>query len=711
MENKKEQHVKETNKPTVLLVNILSVFLAVILVLSLYAAGNLLKTGGGSALDWMTAIYLLVFAVTFFMLWWQPARAKKFVKQMKERKVASFQQEFTENKKMAREAHLSGDYLEVSGKLRKSIVRAKVFFGLLFFNLLLLAFFSAFSVELYLTILTLLISLCGFFGYAYQLFNLLLCRFDWSRYEKPEDYPVIYGIVQKAAKACGINSKIRIIFIMEANAGICKVGRGKNGDISIQIGIDLLYLEDEEELYNVMLHEFSHLNFTDIDNPTNCFFCQVFLFDSGEDHLLARMVNIISAYHGTNISYYSFMFSAVTSEFVEEVADNKAAELGNRGKFASSLIKLAMYDRAKLLIDDYYEADHLYFLSEEALSHMASYQQSLFRKIFNDHSARWYEAFKTERQPQNATHPIVRERIKNVGVEYATVQVQLPDTEDNTPYRIESRKATEKLDLLWKETNEPEVEGVKKEYDKLMEDLKEYWEKGYANPEKYKAIIGALSVSCQYKEMVEFCRQIAEDSNIELATKSYPVFCLGKYLLNHDDPEGLAMVYAATDDNANYIDEAIDVIGSYCCRNGLDEEYEEYHRKAEEWRQNELDIYSQRDMIRGTDDLSCENFSEEKMKEVRESIVAAGEGHLKAIYLVHKHINDSEEGYVTPVVLEFEDDADEEAISTVSDRVFNYLDTVPDGWNYSLHYYNKELGRILAKVPNSCIWRKEEQGE
>ena len=67
----------------------------------------------------------------------------------------------------------------------------------------------------------------------------------------------------------------------------------------------------------------------------------------------------------------------------------------------------------------------------------------------------------------------------------------------------------------------------------------------------------------------------------------------------------------------------------------------------------------------------------------------------------------SDDFFSSVFVLEFEKDADIDDTDAVCDRIFEYLDTYPEDWQFSLFVYDeKTTGAAVKKVKNACVWEK-----
>lgn len=656
---------------------------------------------------------LASFGVITWMFYSSPVRSRKMGERYQAMSVAEASELFDAAKQDARGAAASagGDPTAAAALLSRRISRAKWYFALLLGAAVIGSFcaFSGWEWSDMVAVPIVLAAFAVFYAFYYRLVSILRFRWDWSEYADPAETPQLHALARRAAEECGVRGKIRILYDNNASAGIAKVGSGKKAQYSLILGVNLLDILEEEELFCVLLHEFSHVSEDAVHSPTNNFFCSLLLFrdeNTSNDVLGARFTR----YHADLIGFDAFKYEMASSEFIERLADRGAVKRGDPKKFASAIVKTMMEDRFELVEDDYYTQENGFFVGETCREDAASIRVALFRRAYADHAERWFSGFLAEKQARNATHPIVRERLAAAGIDLADVTCALPDADADTPFRAEVRRVISLLDRKIAELNaESYEENRKSMYLDVQERLRTFDENGgKCDPTEYRQVISDLRLTFREKDAVALARSVIADESIDDNSKAFPICWLGCYLLAHDDPAGLSLAYRGADNNSNGIEMAIDAIGAYCCRNGLEEEYAEYRRRADQWLQYQHDVVEERVVLKPGDDLSEElALAPEKRDALREYILDAGEGKLRAVYLVHKTISPDPEGYASVVVLEYGEGASPEDRSDIYDRVFNYLDTVPDGWQYSLLEYNPEIARVLSRVPNSCIFRKE----
>jgi len=71
-----------------------------------------------------------------------------------------------------------------------------------------------------------------------------------------EDYPTLFSLIDRAKNSLGVKKDVTVILSYDANASITADPKR----IFLTLGILLLHLLSEEELYAILLHEFSHVS-------------------------------------------------------------------------------------------------------------------------------------------------------------------------------------------------------------------------------------------------------------------------------------------------------------------------------------------------------------------------------------------------------------------------------------------------------------------
>ena len=181
-------------------------------------------------------------------------------------------------------------------------------------------------------------------------------------------------------------------------------------------------------------------------------------------------------------------------------------------------------------------------------------------------------------------------------------------------------------------------------------------------------------------------------------------FVRGILRLHRYRDAGLEDLYTAIAGNSNYIDEAMDQIGSFCCLMGLEKELEEYRSKALELAQRQRDEFSALDTLTRRDNLSQEHLPEGMLEAILSYIAGISRDSIEKIFLVRKTI--SEQFFTSAFVIRFLPDTPEDTRQEVLHKIFRYLDTSTD-WQFSLFDEAEIPKGMVERVENSCVFERE----
>lgn len=517
-------------------------------------------------------------------------------------------------------------------------------------------------------------------------------KHDFSQYSKQEDYPIIYSIARRAADALGCKGEIRIVFIPDFNAGIARIGKV----YSLQIGSELLSAVTENELYQILLHEFAHVS-KEI-YPTekeNTLFRK---FERAVDTPITIALSLPFAYLNNKFCFEYVIYRMTASIAVEKVADSAILKHGDPQAAANALAKLALSDLFKeesnLLLDE------MFFEPEDFRKNLTTKMGREFRRAVEKRGEFWKKLLFNAIQPNSASHPIFRYRVEALGI--SDYFIEYP--EDNSDYRREYIRAADLVDTgVYENEKESYPERRENLYLRPMRDI-EKWIKGGRKivPEEARPIMEALELLNRYEELEALCDDIIENSENVYAT-AHARKVKGALMLSRYENGGIEHIYKAIEINKNYIEEGLDLIGDYCCKCGIQQELEEYRKKAEEYLQYQHDEYGETGIIRAeTDILLKDDMPEEMLEGIKDFIRKADQDQISRVYLIKKQINDN--FFTSVVIVRLKPTADRNAVNVVMNKIFNYLDTMPDDRQFSLFLYDKNCADAIEKVGECCIY-------
>ncbi len=516
--------------------------------------------------------------------------------------------------------------------------------------------------------------------------------FSFEGYSEPESYPYLHNLAKNVAKKFGIKGKIRIVFFPDCNAGIAKIGKA----YSLQLGVLLLDILTEDELRQVLIHEFAHItkDGNSMDREHRLF---RFITEKEESHfseLLDCMYMLLDRVY----AFEYLMYKLAASIAVEKIADESIRKYGDPQTAANALAKIAYNECFNNELDVHME-EH-YFAPEQCRENVMTELRDSFRAAVAKRADFWKSMLCNEIQSQSASHPILRNRIEALGI--SDFSVEFPEDE-GSDYRNECAKALEEVNKIRYEKEREIYEESRKE--QYLEPLSVV-EKWHADGESIAAeaarpAMNALMSLGRYDELEALCDKVIAQAETRFE-KGHAYMLKGLLCLNRYDKAGIDLIYEAIDINKNYIDEGMSQIGAFCCRMGLVEELEEYRRRVIDLQQKQENEYEHANTLTAKDNVCEESMPEDMKRELIEHIIEISEGQIKRVFLLRKVISDS--FFSSVFVIQFKFEAEEEAIHRIMEKIFIYLDTYPQDWQFSLFMYDKETAEAIKKVNNCCVY-------
>ncbi len=511
-------------------------------------------------------------------------------------------------------------------------------------------------------------------------------------YLAEEKYPELYALARKAADTLACKGKIKIAVLSDGNAGIAKIGN----IYSVQIGVILLHVFSQEELFHTLLHEFAHMtgenNLSSKESRYNNWICV-----GGNPNFFSGLTVILFCYFDAVYQFHYHLYLYAASILNETAADQAMMRYGNAAIAASSLLKLKYYELFQWERETY-DDDYLY-MPEELNKELMHHEIESFRKAMQHRADHWNHLVNVEILSRTASHPTLKMRLDALGV----TDPSIVESNSSPAYLRECDNALIHLEeLIYQDRMETYSEERKASYLEPKSKV-EAWEEA-GKPlvaEEYADIDFALRKLGRVAEANELCdRAIAELSD---SAGCYAYFTKGCFLLHRYNKAGIDYVYRAIENNYIYIDGGLEAIGEFCCLTGDQEELDRYREKALVFAQKEKDEYSQTNLLHKNDHLTSEQLPDGMLEEIISFIRSVDDGSIQNIYLVRKII--TEDFFTSVFVVQFEQQCEEEKQNKILHKIFCYLDT-SSNWHFSLfNYYNVTKVKIES-IANSCVYSK-----
>lgn len=509
-----------------------------------------------------------------------------------------------------------------------------------------------------------------------------------KEYLSENDYPILYDTAYRAAKAIGCNGKIKIGISHDYNAGIAHMADA----YSVMLGTYLLDNLSQDEIYNVLLHEFAHVaEENKVQNDVIYYFGWI----NGDHSPMDDVVRLPYMYFRTLYVYEYISYMYACSVLNEEIADSAMLKHGDPEIAASALLKLKfsnMYEWER----GTYEEESI-FAAEEMENDHAHKQLSAYKARMEERKDAWVGMIDSEILARNASHPTVKMRIEGLGIK----EPKLMPKNDSSEYLSEVDRAISHIEKLIYDFNKDNYKEIRKANYLGNKKLIEDWEaKGKkCTKEEYQDIIFALFVIGKTRDFVNLCYQIIEE--IPEPANYYAHHMLGCYMLRTYNEDGINHLYKSIELNHNMWEEAISTIGEYACIAGKQDKLDEYRSRAKEIVKQDNDVYSNYSFISPKDKLVEEKLPDGVLDDFLTFIESINEKTIERIYMVRKLID--KEHFVTCVVVECRKNADSEKYNDVMNKIFQYLDKTSD-WQYSLFDLRGVPKRQVLRVKDSCVY-------
>lgn len=652
------------------------------LTLGFYSLGTVLKLRlSENALNIISVVFFVCFALFLILLAVNFLGSRQYSKRKNGASVQEMQQYF-----MARRSEAVTELHKALGRVHRLRILFSLYSVLIFMIAAVICIGFAISGRSGAAIFPLYI----FYGLCCRIHPLE--KYDFSNYTNPSDYPRLHALAHKAAAELGIRGDIRIFLTGQCNAGIGKIQK----TYTLELGAILLDSLSEEEMYQVLLHEFAHMASDSCSTEAEARLFR-FISDDTDESPFSMYVNLLFLLPENIFGFEYYTYLAAASIAFEEIADKSVIDHGDTKLMANALAKLYYYDL--------FDADNLisehYYAPEEMRRDVISFLCRTFRQAVPEHEMQWRNIIENEIEPRNASHPILRNRLASIGE--SNFVVMFPDSTGE--YRAECARALDEVNALIYENSKDDYTRLREENYlrplKIVEDWKAQGEP--LKDEENRTVLDALSSLCRFEELEALCDRIISDSENMNAT-ALARFYKARLLMDRYDRDGINLMYEAIEINTNFIEPGLDIIGAFCCRIGLSEELEDYRRKAVELVQLQRDKYSQGDSLEPSDRLAEETLPAELKSEIIDFILSIGEDKICRIYTLRKLVDESL--YYCPFVIEFDSEVGDEPKGRIMQKIFNYLDTRPEKFRYSLFFYAGGPAAAVDKVKNSCIYNK-----
>jgi hypothetical protein len=508
---------------------------------------------------------------------------------------------------------------------------------------------------------------------------------------KKEEYPLIYAVAARAAKTLNCRGEITVILTFDCNAGIM---HARNGYFLL-LGAELLPILSEDELYCLCLHEFSHYSAENKASEDEMQYNDWITSDKNTPAFLSFVTNCF-VYLDLRYLFDHLTYHYATSVAKETAADRDMVKHGDPEAAASVLLKLNYHTKFEWE-GGVFNTIPVY-AAEAPDPHYIRHQIEKFKNALPSRQADWDAMIERELLPNNASHPILRMRLETLGVEHPTCV----SDESSPDYRAEREKALDLIDerlLLMQDTYEQDR---KEKYIEPLARVNDWKDKGMPlSAEAYPDLVADMRQIGMNEEAEALCERAIEELDVNSSWHAY--FMKGCSMLHRYDEAGAELIFRAVEANHNYLEEGLQVIGDFYCMTGKEKELNDYRERAVQLQQKEKDENSKIGFLSKDDRLSAEHLPEGMLENILSYIRSIDDGSIQNIYLVRKTI--SESFFTSAFIIGF-DGGSNDSRYEIMHKIFRYLDTYPEKWQFSLFDLEEYPQIKFDKIEGSLVYSR-----
>lgn len=508
------------------------------------------------------------------------------------------------------------------------------------------------------------------------------------------DYPLIYDLARKAADRVGSTDEILILLNWNCSASIIK---DKKRSI-LQLGVILLHTLSEEELYNILLHEFAHVS----DDNRKAFResqYHTWLCEESEGYnKLSVFLSKLYLIFATKYAFIYMIYDYASSVVNELYADQTMAKHGDPQVAVSALLK-THYDKMYFWESCVKNETSLYEPEELKADYLTN-RISDFKKAISERSEYWNELVSKEILANNATHPTLKMRMNALGIQ----DLSLTETKSSDEYIAECQKLLEfSENIIYEERLKTYKNDRNEQFVEPLARLEEWHQAGNPiSPETYADLVSDLKTLGKHEDAEALCDKVIEV--LPSLSSAHATFMKGSTMLYRYDERGMELIYRAMEQNGNYIEEGLNIIGNFCCLTGREEALLDYRKKAGKLAQKHVDQDSQISFLSKNDNLTKETLPDGMLEEILSYIKSIDQDIIQNIYLVRKTV--SETFFASVFIIHFYGGTDAQR-DEIMHKIFRFLDSHPTEWQFSLFDYFEYPEIKVEKIEGSLVFSKD----
>lgn len=506
-----------------------------------------------------------------------------------------------------------------------------------------------------------------------------------------EEYPRLNALIEEARALFGLQGqKLFILPENSCNAGIAEIP----GGYSLMLGVPLMGVLNEEELKQILIHEFAHV----ANQDTRIRFISVILMG----FMTAPSVNplgkfcVLYRFPALKFNEVFQKFNISASFVCEEKADAAIAEHGNPALTVDAMAKISAYSL-------YQQEDrrNLFAEYDTVPDHVCSVNVNAFREQLEKRGEAWKPMILKELPALLNSHPSFNQRREVFGIEDFSLSLKNADP----AFKEETRRLAKFVDGRICQRMKQDY-SIRRKWDYLdcLERI-EAWENSDRTtpPEKMRRIIDSYMALNRFDEAIALCDETLARAENENAA-AHPLYVRGSALLRKGDPVGMDSIRQAMEINSGYIQHGLNQIGDFARRMGMADELEAYRASYPDIMQKVNDTIRWCGTIAMKDKLLPARLSEEEINTHRDILLELGGNLVRELYVLEKII--SPEFSTTVFVIRPKRGTTPDEFADRQLDMLIYLDTLPGKKHYSVIGWNNQIALAVKKVKKSRLYKK-----
>lgn len=499
-----------------------------------------------------------------------------------------------------------------------------------------------------------------------------------------KQFPMLYETARRAYDTTHCTGQLQLAYSNEGIA-INKVGN----KITVFLHPSVVRLLTQEELYNVLIHEFAHDVNVDTRRTMRYFKAeQKWIADDGVSYN-----SLFTSLLEQKLSLAITKYRAFSSRYHEIKADELVAELGNAQHYTNANAKSEMY---KLYTQgENYVMNYEIFASDNPPENWYNKDIESFFNAKKSFEQQWKKQMEVELPAMNDSHPTFRMRMENANCTHYDCDT----VEDNSQY-------VDELDRFIEFGNKLVCKEMKPHYQFIHEEAYLLRQKNIETYQKFKEganISSNTLVECAKSLFNVDNSKAAEIAEVLIERKSpwgYYIMAMVHFLNN--DERCVPLFEEAMKTSALAAD-CIQNIGLFALRSGNQQLLEEYRSRVADTMQTAKDIYNDRVWTPKIALKQC-NLTEKTRNQLIDELKKQFKDDLTAIYMATYNKASTETHLV---MVQFDKKLKPQQLYPLFEQLSEVIENFGDENICPSVTLNKQQFNAIKKVDGSLVYQKD----